>query len=87
MKKSLRSVQKAAKPKSAKERCTGARITGPVAGMCSLPDDLGPEPGPEHRDEEHALDPVERRAAGVDLEGLVPARRLGSPASSCAAGR
>ncbi len=41
MKKSLRSVQKAANPKSAKDRCTGARITGPVSGMCSLPTTLG----------------------------------------------
>ena len=41
MKKSLRSVQKAAKPKSANERCTGARIAGPVAGTCSLPTTLG----------------------------------------------
>ena len=41
MKKSLRSVQKAVKPKSAKERCTGARITGPVAGTCSRPTTLG----------------------------------------------
>ena len=37
MKKSLRSVQKAVNPKSAKERCTGARITGPVAGTFSRP--------------------------------------------------
>ena len=41
MKKSLRSVQKAEKAKSAKERCTGARMTGPVAGTCSLPVTLG----------------------------------------------
>ena len=41
MKKSLRSVQKAAKPKSAKDRCTGARMAGPVAGMFSRPTTLG----------------------------------------------
>ena len=46
MKKSLREVQKAVKPKSAKERCTGARMTGPVAGMCSLPTTLGRNQGP-----------------------------------------
>ena len=77
MKNSLRSVQKAAKPKSAKDRCTGARMAGPVAGMCSLPDDLRPEPDPEHGGEEHALDPVEHRTARVDLEGLVASRCLG----------
>ena len=41
MKKSLRRVQKAVKPKSANERCTGARITGPLVGTCSLPATLG----------------------------------------------
>ncbi len=41
MKNSLRSVQKAAKPKSANERCTGARMAAPVVGMCSRPTTLG----------------------------------------------
>ena len=41
MKNSLRLVQKAVNPKSAKERWTGARITGPLAGTCSLPTTLG----------------------------------------------
>ena len=74
MKKSLRSVQKAAKPKSAKDRCTGAKMAGPVAGMCSLPDDLRPEPDPEDRGEEHALDAVQHRTARVYLERLVSSR-------------
>ena len=74
MKKSLRSVQKAAKPKSAKDRCTGARMAGSGGGDVLSPDDLGPEPGPEHADEDHALAPVQHRTSRVDLERLVPPR-------------
>ena len=78
MKKSLRSVQKAAKPKSAKERWTGARMAGPVAGMCSRPTTLGRNQAQRAVTNDHALQAVQRRAARVDLEGLVPPRRLGA---------
>ena len=76
MKKSLRSVQKAAKPKSANERCTGARMAGPVSGMFSRPTTLGRNQAQSTVPKSIALDPVQRRAAGVDLEGLVASRRL-----------
>ena len=59
----------------------------PGRGDVLAPDDLGPEPDPERGDEEHALDPVQRRAAGVDLEGLVPPRRLGAGRRPTALGR
>ncbi len=77
MKKSLRLVQKAANPKSAKERCTGARMAGPEVGTCSFPDDPRAEPRPEGRHEDGALGPVEGGPARIDLERLVPARRGG----------
>ena len=82
MKNSLRSVQKAANPKSANERCTGARITGPVSGTCSVPVTLG-------RNQVHRAVTKMARSARysavaprVDLEGLVPARRRGRTAPS-----
>ncbi len=52
MKKSLRLVHKDVNPKSAKERWTGARMTGPAGRHVLLAHYVGPEPRAQQRVED-----------------------------------